>query len=151
MDVITPTGRPTRIVLMMLYETMIKTLLAFGIFVYIIVICRLTSLVPVRCKFGFRYVIFKLILVIGSWNICCETALIWLLPDLTMENWTLVQLMASCGQAASHNSYQYCPSLLTPCGAIRGNLISSHVVFMVASLTTQQSHECPYVSDAPAR
>ena len=106
MDVITPTGRPTRIVLMMLYETMIKTLFAFGIFVYIIVICRLTSLVPLRCKFDVRYVIFKLILVIGSWNICCETALIWLLPDWTKENWTLVQLMASCGQAASHNSYQ---------------------------------------------
>ena len=51
---------------------------------------------------NFRHVIFKWILVIDGWGIPCEIALIWMSPDFTDDQSTLVQAMAWCRQATSH-------------------------------------------------
>ena len=39
------------------------------------------SLFPGKFEWNFRHVIFKQILVIDDWGICCEIALIWLSLD----------------------------------------------------------------------
>ena len=59
-------------------------------------------------------------LVIDSWSICCETALIKMSLGLTGDKSTLVQVMTWCRQAANHYLYQCCPSSMTPYGVYRG-------------------------------
>ena len=54
----------------------------------------INSLAP--WKFEWRYVIFKQMLVIDGWGICCEIALISVSLDLTDDQSTLVQVMAWC-------------------------------------------------------
>ena len=63
----------------------------------------LHSLAPERFQFNFRLVIFKLILVNGAWGISDEIALRWMPLDLTNDKSTLVQVMAWCHQATSHD------------------------------------------------
>ena len=41
------------------------------------------SLAPGKFEWNFRHVIFKQILVIDGWGICCEIAVIWMSLDLT--------------------------------------------------------------------
>ena len=64
-------------------------------------------------------VIFKQILAIDGWGICCEIALIWMSLDFTDDQSTLVQVMAWCRQATSHCLSQYWPRSLSPYGVTR--------------------------------
>ena len=77
------------------------------------------SLAPGRFKVNFRWVIFKLILVVSGWGISCETALIWVSLDHTYEKSTLVQVMAWCRQATSQYLSQCWPRFLSPYGVNR--------------------------------
>ena len=63
--------------------------------------------------------IFKLILVIDSWGICCEIALIWMSLDFTDDQSTLVQVMAWCHQATSQYLSQCWPRTLSSYGIKR--------------------------------
>ena len=71
--------------------------------------CRLlNSLAPRRFKVNFRWVIFKLILVVNGWGISCGTALIWVSLDHTYDKSTLVQVMAWCHMTSlGHNELIY--------------------------------------------
>ena len=79
----------------------------------------LNSLSPGKFKLNFRWVIFKLILVVNGWGISCETALIRVSLDHTYDKSTLVQVMAWCPQAASHYLSQCWPRSLSPYGITR--------------------------------
>ena len=70
-------------------------------------------------------VIFKQILVIDGWSICCEIALIWMSLDFTDDQLTLVQVMAWCHQATSHYLSQCWPRSLLPYGTIRPLWVNS--------------------------
>ena len=59
----------------------------------------INSLHPGRFELNFRWVIFKLILVIGGWGMTCEIAVRWLPLDLTDDKSTLVHVMSWCRQA----------------------------------------------------
>ena len=59
------------------------------------------SLAPGRFKVNFRWVIFKLILVVNGFKISCETALIWVSLDHAYDKSTLVQVISWCRQATS--------------------------------------------------
>ena len=77
------------------------------------------SLAPGKFEWNFIHVIFKQILVIDGWGICCEIALIWMSLDFTDDQSTLVQVMAWCGQATSHYLSQCWPRSLSPYGLTR--------------------------------
>ena len=77
------------------------------------------SMAPGRFKVNFRWVIFKLILVVNGRGISCETALIWVSLDHTYDKSTLVQVMAWCHQATSHYLSQCWARSLSPCGVSR--------------------------------
>ena len=85
----------------------------------------LNSLVPTRFERYFREVIFKLILVIDGWGISYEVVLTWTPQVLTDEKSTLVQVMAWCRQAISHNLSQCWPSFLSPYGVTRPQWVNS--------------------------
>ena len=57
------------------------------------------ALVPGRFKLCFRYVNFKLILIIDGWGISCIMSLISTPPDLIDSNSTLARVMVWCHQA----------------------------------------------------
>ena len=80
----------------------------------------INSLVPGRFEWDFRHVIFKQILVIDGWGICCasEIALIWMSLD-TDDQSTLVQVMAWCRQATSHYLSQCWPRSVSSYGITR--------------------------------
>ena len=82
-------------------------------------LCRINSLSPGRFKVNFRWIIFKLNLVVNGWGISCETALIWLSLDHTHDKSTLVQVMACCLTAPSHYLNQCWPKSLSPYGVTR--------------------------------
>ena len=77
------------------------------------------SLAPGRFKVNFRWVIFKLILVVNGWGISRETALIWMSLDHTYVKSTVVQVMAWCRQATSHYLSQCWPRSMSPYGVTR--------------------------------
>ena len=74
------------------------------------------SMAPGKFKWNFGYVIFKRILVVDVWGICCEIALIWMLLDFTDDRSTLVQVMAWCCQATSHYLSQCWRRSMSPYG-----------------------------------
>ena len=74
----------------------------------------LTHWPPGRFWWHFRWVIFKLILVIDGCVISCEIVVRWMLLDLTYDKSTLVQVMAWCCQAASRYLSQCWPRSLLP-------------------------------------
>ena len=80
---------------------------------------QINSLTPGRFKVNFRWVMFKLILVVNGWGISCETALIWVSMDHTYDKSTLVQVMAWCPQATSHYLSQCWPRSMSPYGVTR--------------------------------
>ena len=79
----------------------------------------INSLGPGKFEWNFKYVIFKLILVIDGWRISCDIALIWMPLDFTDDQSALVQVMAWCCQATSHYLIQCWPSPMSPCGVTR--------------------------------
>ena len=80
---------------------------------------KFNSLAPGKFEWNFGYVIFKQILVIDAFGICCEIALIWMSLDFTDDQSTLVQVMAWCCQATSHYLSQCWPRYLSPYGVTR--------------------------------
>ena len=75
---------------------------------------HVNSLAPGKLAWNFRQVIFKQILVFNGWGIPCEIALIWKSLDFTDDQSTLVQVMAWCHPAASHNLSQCWHGFLLP-------------------------------------
>ena len=90
---------------------------------------RLNSLAPGRFKVKFRWVIFKLILVVNGWGIFCETALIWVSLDHTYDKSTLVHVMAWCRQATSYYMSQCWPRFLPPYSATMSQWVNSFPYF----------------------
>ena len=88
---------------------------------------RVNLLAPGKFKLNFRLVIFKQILVIDGWAILCEIALIWVSQDFTDDQSTLVQVMAWCRQATSHNLSQCWPRSLSPYGVSRPQWVNEAV------------------------
>ena len=74
---------------------------------------------PGRFKVNFRWVNFKLILVVNGWGISRETALTWMSLDHIYGKSTLVQVMAWCRQATSHYLSQWWPRSLSLYGITR--------------------------------
>ena len=64
--------------------------------------CPINSLAPGKFEWNFKHELFKQILVIDSWGISCDIALIWMSLIFTDDRSTLVQVMAWCRQATSH-------------------------------------------------
>ena len=83
------------------------------------------SLAPGKFEWNFRHVIFKQILVIDDWGICCEIALTWKPQDLTDDKLTLVQVVAWCHQATSHCLNQCWPRSLPPYGVTRPQWVNA--------------------------
>ena len=86
---------------------------------------RINSLAPGRFRVNFRWVIFKLILVVNGWGISCEIALIWISLDHTYDKSTLVQVMAWCRQATSHYLSLCWPRSLSPYGVTGPQWVNS--------------------------
>ena len=59
---------------------------------------------PISSKTFYRPV--YLYFIWSIWGVCCENALKWMLMDFTDDKSTLVQVMAWCCQAPSHNPNQ---------------------------------------------
>ena len=70
---------------------------------------RINPLAPGRFELNYRYVIFKLVLVIDGWGIFCVIAPGWSSPNLTDDKSTSAQVMAWCHQATSHYLNQCWP------------------------------------------
>ena len=83
------------------------------------------SLAPGRFEGNLRRVIFKLILMIGGWDIFCKIVLRSMSMDLTDDKSTLVQVMAWCRQATSHYLYQCWPRSMSPYGITRPQWVNS--------------------------
>ena len=90
-----------------------------NIYIMIMKLQWVNSLAPGRFQRNLRKLIFKLILMIGSWGIFCKIALRWMSMDLTHDKSTLVQVMAWCRQATSHYLSQCWPRSLSPYGVTR--------------------------------
>ena len=84
------------------------------------------SLATGKFERNFGYVIFKPILVIDGWGICCEIALIWMSLDVTDDQSKLVPVMAWCRQATSHYLSQCWPRSLSPYGVTRPQWVLRH-------------------------
>ena len=99
------------------------------------------TLAPRKFVWNFRHVIFKQILVVDSWGISCEIALIRMSLDLTDDRSTLVQVMAWCRQATSHYLNQCWPRSLPPNGVTRPQWVRLSTCHMpyTPSYTTHQT------------
>ena len=86
------------------------------------------SLAPEKFEWNFRHVIFKQILVIDGWCICCEIALIWMSLDFADDQSTLVQVMAWCRQATSHYLSQCWPRSMSPYGVTGPQWVNSYQI-----------------------
>ena len=111
----------------------------------------INSLAPGRLKVNFRWVIFKLILVVNGWGICCETVLIWMSLDHIYDKSTLVQVMAWCRQATCHYLSQCWPRSMSPNGITRPQWVNQRSMLdLVTSLITWANVEpdlcCPMTS-----
>ena len=76
----------------------------------------LNVLAPGKFVWNFRWVNFKLNLVINGWDIFCEIPLRWMSLDLAYDKSTLVQVMAWCHQATSHYLSQCWPKSMSSYG-----------------------------------
>ena len=83
------------------------------------------SLVPGRLKWDISWVIFKPILVINGLGVSREIALRWMSYDFTDHKSTLVQVMAWCRQATSHDLSQCWPRFMLPYDVTRPQWVNS--------------------------
>ena len=81
-------------------------------------------LAPGRFKLNFRWVIFKLILIINGWGISCEIALRWMSLNLNDGKSTVVQVMAWCRRATSHYLSQCWATSMSPYGITRPQCVN---------------------------
>ena len=78
------------------------------------------SLAPGKFEWNFGYVIFKWILVIDGWGICCEIALIWMSLDFTDDTHSVSVNAAFIYKTYSHGGWG-------PYGAVKNiNIIPQH-------------------------
>ena len=77
------------------------------------------SLAPGGFHWKFKWVTFKLNLVIDGWGISCDFTLVWLSQDLTDDKSTLALIMAWCRQATSHYLSQRWLRSTSPYGVTR--------------------------------
>ena len=108
---------------------------------------RVNSLAPGRFKVNFRWLSFKLVLVVNGWGISCETALIWMSLDHTYDNSTLVQVMAWCRQATSHYLSQCWPRSMSPYGVTRPQWVNPSSTILLPSAHTRPAS--PVYDDDP--
>ena len=94
-----------------------------------LLISTFNSLAPGKFAGNFKQVIFKQILVIDSWGISCEIALIWMSLDFIDDQSTLVQVMAWCRQATSHYLSQCWPRSMSPYGITRPQWVNFKVKY----------------------
>ena len=85
------------------------------------------SLAPGRSEYDSKNVIFNLDLLIGI-SRSYDNALRWMPLDLTDDKLTLVQVMAWCHQATSHNLSQCWLSSLSPYGVARPQWVKYQAV-----------------------
>ena len=90
----------------------------------------LNSLAPGRFQLNFRWVIFKLILVNGGCDISFEIALRWMPLGLTVDKWTLVQVMAWCRHATSHYLSKCWPRYMSPNGVTKPQWVLMHWIWL---------------------
>ena len=76
-------------------------------------------LAPGRCGCNFKSIIFKLIIQEGSLGTCYEITFKWMPHSLTNKKSTLVQVMAWCHQATSHNLSQCWLRSMSPYGVTK--------------------------------
>ena len=81
--------------------------------------CSFNSLAPGRSWCDFENAIFNLVLLIGVFKSSYDNVLRWMSQNLTDNKSTLVQVMAWCRQATSHNLNQCWPRSPTPYGVTR--------------------------------
>ena len=98
------------------------------------IVLNFNSLAPGKFEWNFRYVIFKQILIIDGWGICCEIVLIWMSLDFTDDQSTLVQLMAWCHQATTHYLSQCWPRSLSPFGVTRPQWVNNNIHWPILSI-----------------
>ena len=113
-------------------------------------LCLLLSLVYCYCRYNhrhyhyhyqwnFRWIIFKIILEIGGWDISYEIALTWISLYLTDDKSMLVQVMTWCPQAASHYLNKCRPRSMSTCGVPGPQWVNVflffyfHIVFLIIS------------------
>ena len=101
------------------------------------------SLAPGGFELNFRWVIFKLIVVVHGWGISCETALIWMSLDHTYDKSTLVQVMAWCRQATSHYLSQCWPRSISSYGVTRPQWVKS-AILPLACINPRDLSSLPY-------
>ena len=98
-------------------------------------------------------VIFKRILVIDSWGISCQIALIWMPLDFIDDQSTLVQVMAWCRQATSHYLSECWPLFCRYMAAQGHNVIIlamicqfkwSHWLRCIDQLKTKRHHDANF-------
>ena len=77
------------------------------------------SLAPGKFEWMFRWVMFKVILLMDGWGIYCKIALRWMSLGLTVDKSKLVQVMAWCCQAVSH----YLSGLVQEMGLCKKDII----------------------------
>ena len=100
----------------------------------------INSLAPGKFEWHFRYLIFKRILVIDGWGTSCEITPIWMSLDFTVDQSTLVQVMAWCRQATSHNLSQCWPRSLSPYGVTRPQWVNVEGLFIWFCRSTAGAH-----------
>ena len=98
----------------------------------------INSLAPGRIECSSRSVIFKLIQVIGDWDISYEIALILMSLDLTDDKSTVVQVMAWCHQATSHYLSQCWPRSMSPHGVTGPQWVNCRLVTPYANIDLGQ-------------
>ena len=102
----------------------------------------INSLALGKFEWNFRYVIFKRILVIDGWGISCDIALIYMSLEFT-DDQSVVQVMAWCRQAKSHDLNQCWPRSLSPYGVTRAQwfkydtaIHKAYIIFPLGVLST---------------
>ena len=88
-------------------------------FLGVISIGPINSLAPGRSECDSKNVIFSLVLLIGVFRSSHDNAFWWMPQDLADDKSTLVQVMAWCRQATSHDLSQCWLSSLSPYGVAR--------------------------------
>ena len=87
---------------------------------------------------------FKLILMNGGWGIS-EIALRWVPQYLTEDKSTLVQVMAWCRQATSHNLNQCWPRFVSPNGVTGPQWVKNYERIRCVSGTWKYRFSAPLV------
>ena len=110
-------------------------------------IAVINSLAPVGFGCNSKKSIFKLNLLIGTFQASFDKVPRWMIPDLTDKS-TLGQVMAWCHQATSHYLSQCWPRSMSPYGVIRPqwvNILLSWTMLQWHSIVIRKEVQCSAV------